>query len=116
LLSESSLATSAAFGLLLVLPSRARSANERLNIGGIGGGGRGATDLAAVAGEKVVAWCDSDVGRLNTAGPGLHPNRVAAQGCLSNGKSLEYDPATMKVTNLPDSNSLLTKNYRQGWI
>jgi hypothetical protein len=59
---NSSLATSAAFGLPLVLPSR--GANERLNIGV---GGRSATDMAAVAGENVVAWCDVDVGRLNTA-------------------------------------------------
>jgi glucose-6-phosphate dehydrogenase assembly protein OpcA len=31
------------------------------------------------------------------------------------GKSIEYDPATMKVTNLPDANSLLSTNDRQGW-
>ncbi|HCD00386.1 MAG TPA: oxidoreductase, partial [Planctomycetaceae bacterium] len=33
-------------------------ANERLNIGAIGVGGRGASDLAAVAGENIVALCD----------------------------------------------------------
>lgn len=55
---SSSLATSAAFGLPLVLPSRARGANERLNIGVIGVGGSGAAVLAVVAGENVVALCD----------------------------------------------------------
>ena len=42
-------------------------ANERLNIGVIGVGGRGAGDLAAVAGENIVALCDVDSGRLAAA-------------------------------------------------
>jgi predicted dehydrogenase len=64
---QTSLAASATYGLPLVLSSRARGANERLNIGVIGVGGRGGSDLAAVSGENVVALCDVDVGRLNTA-------------------------------------------------
>lgn len=28
---------------------------------------------------------------------------------------LQYDPATMKVTNIPEANELLTKSYRKGW-
>ena len=31
------------------------------------------------------------------------------------GQPIEYDPATMKVTNLPEANVLLSKIYRQGW-
>ena len=31
------------------------------------------------------------------------------------GKTIEYDPASMKVTNVPEANSLLTKEYRKGW-
>ena len=42
-------------------------ANERLNIGAIGVGGRGASDLAAVAGENIVALCDVDSQRLGAA-------------------------------------------------
>ena len=64
---QTSLAASAAYGVPLVLTSRARGANERLNIGVIGVGGRGGSDLAAVSSENVVALCDVDVGRLNTA-------------------------------------------------
>ncbi|MDP6447161.1 MAG: gfo/Idh/MocA family oxidoreductase, partial [Pirellulaceae bacterium] len=31
------------------------------------------------------------------------------------GKSLQYDPAQMKVTNVAEANELLTKKYRKGW-
>ena len=31
------------------------------------------------------------------------------------GKTIEYDPATMKVTNVPEANALLSKEYRKGW-
>jgi predicted dehydrogenase len=47
---------------------RAASPNERLNIGAIGVGGRGAGDLAAVGHENIVAICDVDSQRLGTAG------------------------------------------------
>ena len=40
------------------------AANEKLNIGVIGVGGRGAGDLAAVAHENIVALCDVDANRL----------------------------------------------------
>lgn len=48
--------------------TRALGASERLNVGVIGVGGRGAADLAAVAGENIVALCDVDEDRLNKAG------------------------------------------------
>jgi len=49
----------------LVILSDARSvrgtpANSRLNIAGIGVGGRGAADIGGVAGENIVALCDVD--------------------------------------------------------
>jgi len=49
----------------LVLPSRVFGANERLDIGCIGVGGRGAGDVEGVAGENIVALCDVDEVRLN---------------------------------------------------
>ncbi len=61
------LATAAGAGLPLVSTSRVLGANERLNIGVIGVGGRGASDLAAVAEENIVALCDVDEGRLGGA-------------------------------------------------
>lgn len=47
---------------------RILGANERLNIGAIGVGGRGAGDLDAVASENIVAICDVDENNLSAAG------------------------------------------------
>jgi hypothetical protein len=30
-------------------------------------------------------------------------------------KLLRYDAATMKITNVPDANKYLTREYRSGW-
>jgi len=51
----------------LLRPSRVLGANERLNIGVIGVGGRGAGNLAGVASQNIVALCDIDEARLGTA-------------------------------------------------
>jgi predicted dehydrogenase len=66
---KTSLAASAAAGVSLPLlrVSGSTGANERLNIGVIGVGGRGAGDLAGVASENIVAICDVDENRLNAA-------------------------------------------------
>jgi predicted dehydrogenase len=51
----------AALAAFTILPGRARGANERLNIAGIGVGGMGGGNLARVAGsENIVALCDVD--------------------------------------------------------
>lgn len=69
--------TTAAAGLGLGLgaspwsSARALGANERLDIGVIGVGGRGAGNLAAVAGQNIVALCDVDEERLNEAAQGF---------------------------------------------
>lgn len=34
---------------------------------------------------------------------------------LRAGKRVEYDTVNMKITNLPDANKYLTREYRQGW-
>lgn len=57
----------------MFLPESAKGANERLNVGVIGVGGRGAADLAAMGGENVVALCDTDKSRLSGSGQ-RHPN------------------------------------------
>ena len=44
-----------------------RSANEKLNLAVIGVAGRGASNLAGVAGENIVALCDIDSNRLAAA-------------------------------------------------
>ncbi len=41
------------------------SANNKLNIGGIGVGGRGAGDIEGVSSENIVALCDADLSRAS---------------------------------------------------
>ena len=65
--SSTRLGLAAGLAAALHNPSRVLGANERLNIGVIGVGGRGAGNLAGVAGENIVALCDVDEGRLNSA-------------------------------------------------
>jgi len=65
-------AGAAALAAPMLIPSRAFGANERLNIGAIGVGGRGRSDLAAVSTESIVALCDIDEERLGAAAK-LHP-------------------------------------------
>ncbi|MFO0424925.1 MAG: Gfo/Idh/MocA family protein [Planctomyces sp.] len=59
--------TAMSLGLSLKRAHGITGANERLNIGVIGVGGRGAADLAAVATENIVALCDVDSVRLGKA-------------------------------------------------
>jgi hypothetical protein len=41
---------------------------------------------------------------------------LLAAVALRTGKKIQYDPATMKVTNIPDANKFLyRKEYRKGW-
>ena len=43
-----------------VLPRKVLGANEKLQIAGIGAGGKGAVDVGYCAGESIVALCDVD--------------------------------------------------------
>lgn len=64
---ETVLGGSAAVCSATLFPGRVLGANERLNIGVIGVGGRGAGNLAAIAEENIVALCDVDATRLGVA-------------------------------------------------
>ncbi len=61
-------------GLALTAPRflRARDAHKKLNIAIIGCGGRGASNLADVSSENIVALCDVNEANLNRAGK-AHP-------------------------------------------
>lgn len=95
--TTSALGVSATVGSLLK-PSRVLGANERLNIGVIGVGGRGAGDLAAVAGENIVALCDIDENRLNAAAA----NHPAAKKYVDYRKLLEQTDLDAVVVATPD--------------
>ena len=63
-------AAAAAGPALLTISAGSRrvlGANDRLDIGVIGVGGRGGSNLDAVAGENIVALCDVDSGTLGAA-------------------------------------------------
>jgi hypothetical protein len=64
-LGTSALATAAlATGCQSAAGPRRISPNEKLNLGVVGVGGRGAEDLAGVASQNIVALCDVDSGIL----------------------------------------------------
>lgn len=95
--------SSAAFGAagftsVLAKPGRILGANERLNIGAIGVGGRGAGDLAAVAHENIVALCDVDENRLKSAAK-KHPG---AKRFFDYRQLLEQDGLDAVVIATPD--------------
>ena len=63
LLKSGALAASSTLcGGFSILPG-GESPNEKLNIGIIGAGGKGASDLAGVSSEKIAALCDVDSSR-----------------------------------------------------
>ncbi len=62
--------TAAAAAGLTILPAglaRGYAANEKINIGIIGAGGRGGSNLKGVSGENIAALCDIDRQRLEAA-------------------------------------------------
>ncbi|MEZ6069516.1 MAG: Gfo/Idh/MocA family oxidoreductase [Pirellulales bacterium] len=95
-----SVATGALVGLAgSVLPSsRVLGANDRINIGAIGVGGRGRGDLDAVSSENIVALCDVDSTRLSQAAE-AHP---AAQKYVDYRKLLEQPDIEAVVIATPD--------------
>lgn len=91
-------ATAAAFSLPLLDTTNVLGAKERLNIGVIGVGGRGAGDLAGVAHENIVALCDVDEGRLN----GAAANHPKAEKYFDYRKLLEQKNLDAVVIATPD--------------
>ncbi len=97
---KSSLALGVAAGATLPWGrwSRVLGASERLNIGVIGVGGRGAGDLAEVAGQNIVALCDVDERSLDAAAA-KHP---AAKKYTDYRRLLEQKDLEAVVIATPD--------------
>ena len=94
--------SAAAATTLLVAPAflRARSLNEKLNIGLIGVGNKGAENLKGVSVENIVALCDIDENFLNAAAqkvPGAKRYRDFR-------KMLEQQDLDAVVVTIPDHN------------
>ena len=91
---------SAIFSAPFILPTSARGANERLNLGVIGVGGKGASNLASVGSENIVAVCDVDKNRLAGA-KNRHPNAVEYTDYR---KLIERTDIDAVVVTVPDHN------------
>jgi predicted dehydrogenase len=65
-------------------------------------------------------WVDAIRGTQKTTSPFEYSARLTeimllGIAALNAGKKIQYDGANMKVTNVPDSDALLKRAYRQGW-
>ncbi len=49
------------------------------------------------------------------AGPISDAVNLAAVSLRLGGRRLLWDSANAKITNIPDANRLLTREYREGW-
>ncbi|MCP4170972.1 MAG: Gfo/Idh/MocA family oxidoreductase [Fuerstiella sp.] len=91
-------AGAAALAAPAIVPAGAFGANEKLNIGVIGVGGRGQSDLNAVSTESIVALCDVDEQRLGAAA-NRHPG---AKTYHDYRQLLEQDNLDAVVVATPD--------------
>lgn len=89
-------ATSAALAFPFV--GKVLGANEKLNIGVVGVAGRGAGNLAGVAGENIVALCDVDTRNL----AGAHQKFPQATKYVDFRKMLERKDLDAVVCSTPD--------------
>jgi predicted dehydrogenase len=74
-----------------------KSPNEKLNIGGIGTGGRGGSDIEGVSGENIGALCDVDSDHLAEAGRKYPGARLYADYRVMLEKEKELDAVTIGI-------------------
>jgi hypothetical protein len=65
-------------------------------------------------------WIDAFKNKTQTPGSFLYAGPVTetinlGAVALRAGKKVEYDTASMKITNVPEANKFLTREYRPGW-
>jgi predicted dehydrogenase len=65
-------------------------------------------------------WIDAIRGTQKTTSPFEYSAKLTeimllGVAALNAGKKIQYDGANMKVTNVPDSDALLKRTYREGW-
>lgn len=100
--------------------------------GGARAGGRGGAQQMTTYARGEVVWVDAikggppSPGNILTAGP-ISETVCLAQVALRAAKQkmgvrvypsavkIKYDSASMKITNLPEANKYLTRDYRPGW-
>jgi hypothetical protein len=69
-----------------------------------------------------VNWANAAKGKGSTSSPFEYAANLTETMCLGIvalktgvGRKLVYDAASMTVTNIPEANQYLTRNYRKGW-
>ena len=65
-------------------------------------------------------WIDSFKNNTQSPGSFIYAGPVTETillggVALRTGKRVEYDTAAMKITNIPDANKFLVREYRKGW-
>jgi predicted dehydrogenase len=65
-------------------------------------------------------WIDAIRGTQKTTSPFEYSAKLTeimllGVAALNAGRKIQYDGAAMKITNVPDSDALLKRNYRAGW-
>lgn len=76
------------------------------------GGGRPSRDAAWIAAFK---GGKPSYGDFQLAGPICDAVNLAAISLRMGGRRLLWDSAAAKITNIPEANKLLTREYRPGW-
>jgi predicted dehydrogenase len=77
--------------------------------------------LARIPGEThELNWVDAAKGKGETDSPFSYAAKLTevmllGVVALRAGKKINYDGANMRITNVPDANQYLTRQYRQGW-
>jgi hypothetical protein len=67
-----------------------------------------------------INWIDAIRGRQETTSPFSYAAKLTeimllGVVALNAGKKIQYDGATMKITNAPEAEQFLRRQYRQGW-
>jgi hypothetical protein len=65
-------------------------------------------------------WIDAFRNKTQSPGSFINAGPITetinlASVALRAGKRVEYDSANMKITNIPEANKFLTREYRKGW-
>lgn len=77
--------------------------------------------LARIPGEAhELNWVDAAKGKGETDSPFSYAAKLTevmllGVVALRAGRKINYDGANMRITNVPDANQYLTRQYRQGW-
>jgi hypothetical protein len=70
--------------------------------------------------QGVTEWVAACRGGKPSSGEFLHAGPISeafnlAAAALRTGRRIDYDAAGMKITNVPDANKYLVREYRKGW-